>query len=75
MPNSAEECHTKVGCHSVGATIRTRQESQCLPYAGFFNKLYGEKSLLHWVFIYESPVNMLRKNTLKNSHIEETLNI
>ena len=26
----------QVGFHSIGATIRTRQESWCLPYAGFF---------------------------------------
>ena len=25
-----------VGFHSIGATIRTRRESWCLPYAGFF---------------------------------------
>ena len=29
----------QVGFHSIGATIRTRQESRCLPYAGFFKGL------------------------------------
>ena len=27
----------KEGFHSIGATIRTRQESLCLPYAGLLN--------------------------------------
>ena len=26
----------KAGFHGAGATIRTRQESRCFPYAGFF---------------------------------------
>ena len=34
MPKSAEKSK-KAGFHSMGATIGTRQESLCLPYAGF----------------------------------------
>ena len=34
MPKSAESVK-KAGFHSIGATIRTRRESRCLPYAGF----------------------------------------
>ena len=30
-----------LGCLGIGATIRTRQESQCLPYAGFLNDIIG----------------------------------
>ena len=26
----------EAGFHSIGATIGTRRESRCLPYAGFF---------------------------------------
>ena len=36
-PKSAEKCQ-KAGFHSNGATIRTRRESRCLHYAGFFLK-------------------------------------
>ena len=35
MPKIAENVK-KAGFHSIGANIRKRQESRCLPYAGFF---------------------------------------
>ena len=36
-----EKCQKKGGV-SFGATIRTGQESRCLPYAGFFKKVFGQ---------------------------------
>ena len=35
VPKSAEKCE-KAGFHGIGATVRTRRESRCLPYAGLF---------------------------------------
>ena len=34
MPKSEENIN-KAGFHRIGATIRTRRKSRCLPYAGF----------------------------------------
>ena len=44
MPKSAKKFQTG-GFHCIGATIRTRQESQCLPYARFFEWLPSDISL------------------------------
>ena len=35
----------KAGFHSLCATIRTGQESRCLPYAGFVGALFGKVSI------------------------------
>ena len=35
----------KAGFHSICATIQTRQESRCLPYAGFVGALFGKVSI------------------------------
>ena len=42
LSKSAQKCKKRVkkaGFHGIGATIRTRRESQCLPYA-FKKKLF-----------------------------------
>ena len=55
-PKSAEKCQ-KAGFQSFGATIRTRRESQCLPYEGFSpNRPLGRFGLVVAMSIYVQGV-------------------
>ena len=46
-----QNCVKKAGFHSIGATIRTRQESRCLPYTGFFSSVFC------YTLLYETKKN------------------
>ena len=56
MPKMAKKCQKvkksvkKSGFHSIGATFRTRQESRCLPYTGFFLKLVAGGSIINGAY-------------------------